>query len=352
MEDKSKLIGFTCAYTPLALIDAAGFVPYRILPMGDWPDQAGQILHENLCPHIKRILDRAMQDDIPDLSGIVFMNSCDAMRRLSDAWQKVRPNDNTVLIDLPISKDDRSVSFFADELNRFAERLSQWGGDDIRPEGVENSIGRYNELAIHLNELKKRVNLGTLKDGSTRLQAIYNKAVTEPIENVLELIKQIAGEPDVIADNALPIYIFGNVLPDPEVFTLFESCGARIVGEDLCTGSRMINVIEIENNDKSLDGFKGLARATLSRPACARTIDPSNPGKMIHDVVEKAKASNARGVIGHIIKFCDPYLARLPSVREALKKEGLSFLLLEGDCTMRSIGQHKTRIEAFIEMLR
>ncbi|PIQ45721.1 MAG: hypothetical protein COW04_06065, partial [Deltaproteobacteria bacterium CG12_big_fil_rev_8_21_14_0_65_43_10] len=80
MEDKSKLIGFTCAYTPLALIDAAGFVPYRILPMGDWPDQAGQILHENLCPHIKRILDRAMQDDIPDLSGIVFMNSCDAMR--------------------------------------------------------------------------------------------------------------------------------------------------------------------------------------------------------------------------------------------------------------------------------
>ena len=31
---------------------------------------------------------------------------------------------------------------------------------------------------------------------------------------------------------------------------------------------------------------------------------------------------------------------------------GLPVLLLEGDCTLRSIGQHRTRIEAFVEMLR
>ena len=111
----------------------------------------------------------------------------------------------------------------------------------------------------------------------------------------------------------------------------------------------MINAIE---NDKSSDMFKRLANSLLSRTACARTIDPNNPGKMALDVVERAKACNVRGVIGHTVKFCDPYLARMPAVRDALKKEGLSFLFLEGDCTMGSIGQHKTRIEAFIEMLR
>ena len=74
-------IGFACAYTPLALIDAAGFAPYRILPMGDWPDQAGGLLHDNICPHIKRILDRAVADDLPELSGVVFINSCDSMQR-------------------------------------------------------------------------------------------------------------------------------------------------------------------------------------------------------------------------------------------------------------------------------
>ncbi|MBI4618985.1 MAG: 2-hydroxyacyl-CoA dehydratase [Desulfobacterales bacterium] len=200
MKDKSKLIGFTCAYTPLALIDAAGFAPYRILPMGDSPDQAGHILHENLCPHVKRVLDRGMQDDIPELSGIVFMNSCDTMRRLSDAWQKVRPNDNTILVDLPISNDPGSVSFFAEELALLTDTLSQWSGNNITPEGIENSIGCYNELAMHLNELRKRVDSGTLKDGGIRLQTIYNKAATEPIEDVMEMIKQMIDEPNVLSD--------------------------------------------------------------------------------------------------------------------------------------------------------
>ena len=349
MEKNKRFIGFTCAYTPLALIDAAGFVPYRILPLGDIPDQAGHILHENLCPHVKRILDRGMQGDIPELSGILFMNSCDTMRRLNDAWQKIRPDDNTVLVDLPISNDPGSVSFFAEELALLTDILSQWSGNNITPEGIENSITRYNELAAHLNELKKRVDSGTLKDGNVRMQAIYNRAVTEPIESVLEEIKQMLDEPDVLSDDGLPVYLFGNVLPDPDAFALFESCGARIIGEDLCTGSRMISAIE---NDKSLDVFNRLANSLLSRTACARTVDPNNPGKMALDIVERAKACNVRGVIGHTVKFCDPYLARMPAVRDALKKEGLSFLFLEGDCTMGSIGQHKTRIEAFIEMLR
>ena len=86
-------IGFTCAYAPLALIDAAGFVPYRILPLGDAPDRAGSILHDNLCPHVKRVLDRGLTGDLPELAGLVVMNSCDTMRRLADAWHATRPDD-------------------------------------------------------------------------------------------------------------------------------------------------------------------------------------------------------------------------------------------------------------------
>jgi benzoyl-CoA reductase/2-hydroxyglutaryl-CoA dehydratase subunit BcrC/BadD/HgdB len=52
-----------------------------------------------------------------------------------------------------------------------------------------------------------------------------------------------------------------------------------------------------------------------------------------------------------VMKFCDPYLARLPAVRAELKQAGLPLLVLEGDCTLRSLGQHRTRIEAFVEML-
>ena len=46
----NKKIGFTCAYTPVPLIEAAGFSPYRVFPETKAPDQAGHLLHDNLCP--------------------------------------------------------------------------------------------------------------------------------------------------------------------------------------------------------------------------------------------------------------------------------------------------------------
>jgi len=73
--------------------------------------------------------------------------------------------------------------------------------------------------------------------------------------------------------------------------------------------------------------------------------------KMADDILTRAQASGARGVIGQTLKFCDPYLDRLPMVRETLRQAGIPLLLLEGDCSLRSIEQQRTRIEAFIEML-
>jgi len=105
-------------------------------------------------------------------------------------------------------------------------------------------------------------------------------------------------------------------------------------------------------DDDTGDVFFRLSKAMLTRPPCARTFDPARPGKIAEDVLNNAKSAHAMGVIGHTVKFCDPYLERLPFIRETLKDAGMPLLLLEGDCTLRSIGQQKTRIEAFIEMLR
>ena len=75
MSSKNEKIGYACAYAPLVLIDAAGYTPYRILPMSACPDQAGQLLHDNLCPHVKRILDRAIGKDLPEyLEGPVNLS--------------------------------------------------------------------------------------------------------------------------------------------------------------------------------------------------------------------------------------------------------------------------------------
>jgi benzoyl-CoA reductase/2-hydroxyglutaryl-CoA dehydratase subunit BcrC/BadD/HgdB len=344
---KNETIGYACAYTPLALIYAAKYSPYRVLPVSECPDQAGLHLHDNLCPHVKRILDRAMGNDLPELKAMVFMNSCDAMRRLSDAWAKVRGDDRSILIDLPSTSDSHAVNFFAEELRRLGLTLQHWSGNPLTYDSIQEGIHEYNRLSGALSTLAGRV----YNEGSqASLQEAYTMAATKSLADAIRFTEGLLARdmPARALGQSPAIFLFGNILPDRDAFDLFHACGMRIVGEDLCTGSRMFQPIEIPEGE---DLYLGLSRSILSRKPCARTFDPARPGQIAFDMIENAKACNAAGTICHTAKFCDPYLARLPFIREVFRKEGMPLLVLEGDCTMRSMGQHRTRIEAFIEML-
>jgi benzoyl-CoA reductase/2-hydroxyglutaryl-CoA dehydratase subunit BcrC/BadD/HgdB len=348
--EEYQRVGFSCSYAPLPLIDAAGFVPYRILPLGSAPDQAGSLLHDNMCPHVKRVLDRALAADLPQLAGVVFMNSCDAMRRLADAWQIARPTDRTILVDLPSANDDGAVVYFAAELARLADELSRWSGRPLTPGGIARSAARYRDLASALDGLGERAAARTLPGGRRAFQELLNRSVTMPLDETLAEVRCLEAAPGVAPGpgGPVPLYLFGNVLPDAEAFDLFHSCGALVVADDVCTGSRQIVPLECDGEP---DGLRQIARGLLRRPACARTMEAGYPGTFAQHVVRGAKDCGARGVIAHVMKFCDPYLVRLPGVRDALQKIGLPLLILEGDCTLRSLGQHRTRIEAFVEML-
>ncbi len=345
---QSPRVGFTCAYTPLPLLHAAGLAPYRILPVGDAPDQAGTLLHDNLCPHVKRLLDRALDGDLPELSAVVIMASCDTMRRLADAWSHARPTDHLALVDLPTGRDEAAVDYLTTELGRLRDTLAQWTSAPVSIEALATSLALYNELATALQGLADRSARGRLAGGREGLQRLLVQSVTEPPEQTLKVARELLAAPEVPRGSGLPVYLFGNVLPEPEAMALFDSCGARVVSDDLCTGIKQLLPLTLTEPDQPL---RDLARGLLQRPPCARTLDDHRPLGFADEVVAAVRQSGARGVIAHIMKFCDPYLARLPAVREALKKESIPLLALEGDCTLRSLGQHRTRIEAFVEML-
>ncbi|MBI2521788.1 MAG: 2-hydroxyacyl-CoA dehydratase [Bdellovibrio sp.] len=327
-----KKIGYACAYTPIALIHAAGFDPYRILPEGSSPYMGGGILHDNLCPHIKRVLDRAIARDLPPLAGMVFMNSCDSMRRLFDAWQRTRPDIPSILLELPVTAEAHSVAFFELELHQLSLKLSEWGGNSLAETKLQESMELYNILAENL--------------ANRRPQSLINRAMTVAPEDILVELK--ADLPESARPGGVPIYLFGNILSDSEAFQLFEDCGAKIVGDDLCTSSRSFQALPLSPDSSSIHS---LAQGLLSRRPCARTMVPGHPEILAENLILDARATGAKGVIGHTVKFCDPYLARVPMIRERLKRAKIPFLFLEGDCTLGTIGQQRTRIEAFVEML-
>jgi len=147
-------LGYACAYAPLPLIEAAGFAPKRILPLGDFPDQAGRYLHDTLCPHVKKILDRAIAGDLGDLKGMVFINSCDAMRRLNDAFR--REGIRTFFLDLPITGGDRSIFRYADDMRRLYGDLCGQSGLRPDPFRIEKKMAEYGDLHALLEKVRLR----------------------------------------------------------------------------------------------------------------------------------------------------------------------------------------------------
>ncbi len=344
-------IGFTCAYTPLPLIRAAGFAPYRVLPLGDAPDQAGQWLHDNLCPHVKRILDRAIVDDLPALAGMVIVNSCDTMRRLADAWQRIRPDDRLFLMDLPTTAEERAVAYFTTEMERLAAALSDWGAAAFGDDDLLAGIRTYNEIASLFEQARNRLATRQIPMAGVRLQELYNQAATLPwnetLTNLQAFVDELAATPP--SHDKVPIFLFGNVLPDPQAFQLLEESGAHIVSDDLCTGSRLFHPIDTQ---AAASPYHAIAAAMFTKPPCARTFDPQRPARLAENLLDRAQHYRAQGVIGYTLKFCDPYLARLPMIQQKLQQARMPLLLLEGDLSPGTMGQQRTRIEAFIEMLR
>ncbi|MBC2704794.1 2-hydroxyacyl-CoA dehydratase subunit D [Desulfobacula sp.] len=344
----NKKIGFTCAYTPVPLIEAAGFSPFRIFPDSKAPDQAGHLLHDNLCPHVKKVLDRALADDLPELDGLIFINSCDSMRRLADAWHEAKPDDPIILVDLPSGTNSLSLDFLSKEYERLAKTLFRWNNEPFSIKKIKDKIDNWNLVAASVKKIEKKMSRDYFPGYASGLQQIINTAATESTDKALAMAQKELQPEEPAKAGLAPVFLFGNLLFDPKVFDLFEEWNVHVTASDFCTTSRFITPVDTTADDNI---FRALASSYMEQTPCARTMDTAKPGDIAQKIVQRAKKSNARGVIGFTLKFCDPYLARIPMIRQALQKESIPFLMLEGDCTMGSMGQQQTRIEAFTEML-
>ena len=72
----------------------------------------------------------------------------------------------------------------------------------------------------------------------------------------------------------------------------------------------------------------------------------------LDDIVRLAKEYKADGVIHYNLQFCHTYATEAVQVEKRLEKEGIPLLRIETDYSDEDAGQLKTRIEAFLEMVK
>jgi benzoyl-CoA reductase/2-hydroxyglutaryl-CoA dehydratase subunit BcrC/BadD/HgdB len=341
------VLGWFCSYTPLEILHAAGLLPFRITGHSDPIRKADSYMHPNMCQYVRACLDTAMAGGYDHLEGAVFVNSCDAMRRLNDAWKKYITPRFTFIMDLPKGRSDLDQGYFRNELLKFKNALENHLSIEITESAMKEAVKVFSEsrLLYHrLNDLRKQK--PPLIAGKELMQLTSEFFAVGPElwnPRAEAFLKQKMDEKPSNSDRPR-ILLSGSPIHNPEIIGFIEDCGMDVVVEDLCSGSRFFDMT-VENSG---DALSDLSRAYLNKPSCSRMMMTDERKK---NIVDLANEFSVHGIIHHSLKFCDTYLYDLPVLKQHLTDSGFKVLLVEGDCTLGSFGQLKTRIEAFAEVL-
>jgi bzd-type benzoyl-CoA reductase N subunit len=341
------VIGWLCCYTPLEIILAAGIVPYRIIPEPT-SDMADSYLHSNFCPYVRSSLGRAIRGDLDFIEGLVLVNSCDGLRRLYDAWRLYAKTPRVYLVDLPRVATGSALSHFRGTLAWFKDQLEEGFGVSISEGAIEEAISISNRGRRLLKDLYDLRKSHKLPISGSQVMDLVKGDMLLPKEEYLGLLEKLVGE---LKETAVPrtnlprVMITGSLLEDSGVAHLVEEAGGEVACDDLCTGSRYFWDC-IDGDD---DPFLSLSRHYLSRIPCARMMDSD---RRLDHVMDLVADFDVHGVICYTLKFCDTFLYDVPLLKERLDARDIPSLFLDSDYTPGTMGRLKTRIEAFLELLR
>lgn len=125
------MIGYTCKYTPVELLEALGGECALINSQTMSFSAAESAGHTNLCCHCKALLEHCLSGGMREF---VFVNCCDSVRRVYDIIKENGDYDFIFLLDLPRTSGECSVMRFKDELLRLYREYSAFKGTDFSTE--------------------------------------------------------------------------------------------------------------------------------------------------------------------------------------------------------------------------
>lgn len=350
-----KVVGYFCCYPPVEMLTALGLVPYRIQgTMRDPITQADAYLESIMCPYMRSCFDQGLKGAYEFLDGFVVPHSCDTVERIYDIWRFYLKPEFSHFINVPHMLHPASFEFFEAELRRFARSLEGYTGERLTEERLGEAIRLHNRnrsLLRQLYELRKP----PLISGVETLEVLI-AGMTVPVEEYNGLLEEVIEE--VKGRSPLPprprVLVYGSEMDDVSFFKLVEEeCGAHIVMDDLCTGTRCFWDPVAEEGDP----IKALAYRYLEKINCPRTYRPREDGheedverrfKYLKDFAREFKVD---GVIFYIVRYCDTYEFDVPDVRDYLEADGIPVLHLEEEYTIATLGQLRTRIQAFLETI-
>jgi bcr-type benzoyl-CoA reductase subunit C len=339
-----RAFGYLCTYAPLEIMHAAGLTPLRLMQLSGPVSLADAHLPSFACALARAVSERMLAGELDFLHGVLFPHTCDTMQCTADIWRMAQPRFPVVNLSVPTVWSGAKVrEFWVTQLRGLATTVAASSGSVVTEDALRASIACYNQQRRLLTRLdQQRSHLTAQQWWSLNMAAMLM-----PVEEHNTVLESVLAELEGGAEargTRPELIVVGAVLDDPTVLQLMDELGGRVVGDDLCTGRRYFDTAV----DELMEPFAALAERYLQRAPCPVKHGVSQP--RAERLLQLCNETGAQGVIFVLPKFCEPHAFDYVPLAHALEGAGVPQLLIETDVST-PIGQLRTRLQAFIEML-
>jgi len=364
--EKTMFVGVYCMVVPEELIYAAGAIPVRLCAGCFESSQIGEDrVPRDGCPLVKSSMGLSMQKGLKvfDLCDVVIIpTTCDAKRKLGEELSAFK---EVWMIETPHIKDaDSSRRIWMEQMYALKAKLEILKHNGNRGKrvnarrmaaAIQNTARAQAEMRRLLAHRATQTPMVWGRQATAVVNAYAFCHVTRWTEALTRLNDRLAAMADddqaMHHDNRPRIYIAGSpsIFPNLKIPTLVEEMGGIVAADESCAGDRYL-YDPVGSTEKNLnDQMLGVASRYLAPCVCPSFTPNDDRVTLIQRMITDFAVD---GVLYHVLKGCVVYDFEVSRVENALRDNQIPLLRVETDYNPEDVEQLRTRIEAFIEMLK
>jgi benzoyl-CoA reductase/2-hydroxyglutaryl-CoA dehydratase subunit BcrC/BadD/HgdB len=361
-ERGGKNIGTLCVMVPLEIINALGAKAIRVCSgYYECVHPANELLGDaGLCPLVKSTLGAKMVSanplfDILDL--VVAPATCDGKMKLAEIMEDWIP---VVMLNVPrVKTGDTTSKLWLEEIKFLVRRLENLTGQRLKRKSLLAEIKKWNaansawNTFMEFRTAKKPLISG--RDAMMVAQASQMDDIERWIVKVTELNSELknmtnqgiqAGE-----KGAARLMLAGSpmLFPNFKIPTVIEESGGIIVYDELCSANRILNDPVIIDETNKSEVIRALAERYFF-PCTCPCFSPND--ERILRLKEAIRLYNIEGVVFHSLRGCHLNNLEATKIELTLGEMEMPMLKLESEYDEGDIEQIRTRVEAFVEMIK
>ena len=361
IDEGKRALGYNCYYVPEVLLNLGDCFSTRLrAPRCTSPDVATYYMTGRTCPYVRSILERAIEGGYNHLSAVFGSESCAAMERMEEQLYLLKPIKHegffVTILDPPMKGDKTNLDYYKVQLKKHVlGAMERAWGLDVSDDAIRAAIEKFNRLCrviTEIGDLRKLPNPPITGYEFPVIQLVSevcpHDLILPYLEETLAELKKRKPEPEF--PFRARVVLAGSEIDDPEFTKLIEMCGAMVVADRYCFGS-LPSREEIEIRDGET-AFDAVCRHYLHWNQCARFMDGMKIDQRHDKLVELVKEYSADGIIYENMKFCEFWsYEKVLASHIMIEENGIPCATIEKEYALGSVGQLRTRFQAFVESL-